>query len=66
VIYLSDNDIIEKLAVCDLLDETLDSFGASPSDVYVLSTLKFRIGGKRRAKSEQRLARIFHTHILIN
>jgi hypothetical protein len=55
VIYLSDNDIIEKLAVCDLLDETLESFGASPKDVYVLSTLKFRIGGKLRTKSEQRL-----------
>ena len=55
MIYLSDNDIIEKLAVCDLLDETLQSFEASPADVYVLSTLKFRIGGKRRAQSEQRL-----------
>ncbi len=55
MIYLSDNDIIEKLAVCNLLDDALLSFNAAPTDVFVLSTLKFRIGGKARAKAEKRL-----------
>ena len=55
VIYLSDNDIIEKLAVCDLLDDALVSFGGSREEVFVLGTLKLRIGGKSRTKAENRL-----------
>ena len=55
MIYLSDNDIVEKLAVCDLLDDTLASFEATRPDVYVIPTLKHRIGGKARWKAEKRL-----------
>ena len=52
MIYLSDNDIIEKLAVCDLLDDALVSLAASRRDVFVLNTLKLRIGGRSRTKAE--------------
>jgi hypothetical protein len=55
VIYLADNDIIEKLAVCDLLDDALVAFAASRRDVFVLNTLKFRIGGRSQTKAENRL-----------
>lgn len=55
MIYLSDNDIVEKLAVCNLLDDTLASFEATRSDVYVIPTLRHRIGGKVRTKAEKRL-----------
>jgi len=40
VIYLSDNDIVEKLAVCDLLDDALAAFGATRAEVLVIPTLK--------------------------
>jgi hypothetical protein len=55
VIYLSDNDIVEKLAVCDLLDDTLASFEATRPYVYVIPTLKYRIDGRARPKVERRL-----------
>ena len=44
MIYLSDNDIIEKLAICDLLDDALRAYDANRSDVWVIPTLKYRIG----------------------
>ena len=44
MIYLSDNDIVEKLAICDLLDDALAAFNATRSDVLVIPTLKNRIG----------------------
>jgi hypothetical protein len=43
VIYLSDNDVVEKLAVCDLLDDAISAFDATRADVRVIPTLKFRI-----------------------
>jgi len=56
VIYLSDNDIVEKLAICDLLDEALVAFNATRADVLVIPTLKLRIGiGTPRPKVVQRL-----------
>ena len=56
MIYLSDNDIVEKLAICDLLDETLAAFDASRSDVLIIPTLKYRIGvGSPQPKVVQRL-----------
>jgi hypothetical protein len=56
VIYLSDNDIVEKLAICDLLDEALAAFDATRSDVLVIPTLKHRIGiGTARPKTVKRL-----------
>lgn len=42
MIYLSDNDIIEKLAVLDLLDDVLAAFDAGRADVRVIPTLKYR------------------------
>jgi hypothetical protein len=56
VIYLSDNDIIEKLAICDLLDEALHAYDATRGDVLVIPTLKHRIGiGVARPKAIKRL-----------
>lgn len=55
MIYLSDDDIVEKLAVCDLLDDTLTSFDATRHDVHVIPTLWHRIGGNGRRKAEKRL-----------
>lgn len=56
MIYLSDNDIVEKLAICDLLDDALAAFGATRDDVLVIPTLKSRIGiGAPRPKVVNRL-----------
>lgn len=56
MIYLSDNDIVEKLAICDLLDEALAAFNATRDDVRVIPTLKNRIGiGTPRPKVVRRL-----------
>lgn len=40
MILLSDNDLVVKLAQCDLLDEALASIEAQRSDCFVLSTIK--------------------------
>jgi len=40
MICLSDNDLILKLAVCDLLDETLTVLGARRDEVFVLPSAK--------------------------
>jgi hypothetical protein len=65
VIYLSDNDIVEKLGVCDLLDDALTAFDAARSDVYVVPTLKYRFGiGKGRAKAEKRFGEAVVARIL--
>ncbi len=40
MILLSDNDLVVKLAQCDLLDEALASFEAKRSDCFVLSTIR--------------------------
>ena len=56
MIYLSDNDIVEKLAICDLLDDALEAFDATRADVLVIPTLKNRIGiGVPRPKVVNRL-----------
>ncbi|QEH32905.1 hypothetical protein OJF2_13900 [Aquisphaera giovannonii] len=56
MIYLSDNDIVEKLAICDLLDDALRAFDATRADVLVVPTLKNRIGiGMARPKVIRRL-----------
>ncbi len=57
MIYLCDNDIVEKLAICDLLDDALEALGATLSDAYVIPTLRHRIGGKARVKAEKRLGK---------
>ena len=40
MILLSDNDLVVKLAQCDLLDEALSSLEAKRSECFVLSTIK--------------------------
>jgi hypothetical protein len=56
VICLSDNDIIHKLAACDLLDDALAALSLARTDVYVLPTAKykFRIAQRNVAQAEQR------------
>jgi hypothetical protein len=56
VICLTDNDIIHKLAACDLLDEVLASLNLARTDVYVLPTAKykFRITPRSAAQGEHR------------
>jgi len=44
VTLLSDNDIIYKLAACDMLDEALVVLGVTYTDVYVLPTAKYKFG----------------------
>ncbi|MFO0954368.1 MAG: hypothetical protein U0835_25060 [Isosphaeraceae bacterium] len=55
MIYLSDNDIVEKLGICDLLDDALAVLEISRSDVYVVPSLKYRFGiEKNRDRVEKR------------
>lgn len=57
MILLTDNDIIRKLACCDLLDETITAYGGTPGQVFVLAAarhvlLKPRGRGGRSLVSE--------------
>jgi hypothetical protein len=55
VICLSDNDIIHKLAACDLVEEALVALGFSYGDVFVLPTAKHKFGlTKNATKAAQR------------
>jgi len=56
VICLADNDIIYKLAACDLLDNALAALSLARTDVYVLPTAKykFRITQRSSAQGERR------------
>jgi hypothetical protein len=55
VSLLSDNDIIYKLAACDLLDEALAVLGMTHTDVYVLPTARYKFGITRNpARAEAR------------
>ena len=40
MICLSDNDLLKKLASCDLLSEAIDALGTTFSEVYVLNTAR--------------------------
>jgi hypothetical protein len=40
VILISDNDVLRKLACCDLYAEFLSSFGVSHQDVHILNTAR--------------------------
>ncbi len=44
LICLADNDIIHKLAACDLLDDALTALDLDRQDVYVLPTAKHKFG----------------------
>jgi hypothetical protein len=53
MILLSDNDILLKLAICDLLDETLADLGATHDEVFVLGTAQFKLGIARNPKKRK-------------
>jgi hypothetical protein len=44
MILLSDNDILLKLAICDLLNETIVELGAAHGEVFVVGTARFKLG----------------------
>lgn len=48
MICLVDSDVIYKLAVCNLLDNTLAALDLARTDAYVLPTAKYRFGVARR------------------
>lgn len=56
MINLVDSDIIYKLAICNLLDDTLATLDFVRSHVYVLPTAKYKFGiaRRRRGIGEQR------------
>jgi len=54
VICLCDNDIIYKLASCDLLDDTLKALNLTRHDVYVLPTAKYKFGITKRKISKRK------------
>jgi hypothetical protein len=55
LICLSDNDVIYKLAACDLLEDAWGAIGLSPADVHVLPTAAYRFGiAKKSKKAEAR------------
>ena len=65
MIYLTDNDIVEKLAIRDLLDDALTAFDATRGDVYVIPTLKYRIGiGRPYLKVVTRLGETVATRLV--
>ena len=48
MICLADNDIILKLACCDLLTEAVAAFGVDPTEVYVLPTAVYKLINPRK------------------
>jgi hypothetical protein len=65
VICLADNDIIHKLAACDLLDDAFAALSLARTDVYVLPTAKyrFRITQRHVAQGERRYGVEVFAHI---
>jgi len=50
VIVLADNDILFKLARCDLFAEFLAAFGVTAADVRILRTARFSVASKSHRK----------------
>lgn len=50
MIVLADNDILLKLARCDLFDEFLTAFGVTPVDVRILRTARFSVTSNKHRK----------------
>ena len=56
MICLADNDIVKKLAICNLLDEAMIALGVSPAEILVLPTARFKLGvAKNPDKSRSQL-----------
>ena len=49
MICLADNDIVKKLAICNLLDEALGALGVSYDEILVLPTARFKLGVAKNA-----------------
>jgi hypothetical protein len=47
VIVISDNDVLRKLACCDLFDEFLQVFGVSVQEIFILNTARHVLGSKK-------------------
>lgn len=62
MILFCDNDILHKLAVCNLLDDAVEALEVTPKDVYVLPTAKHKFGVTGdRCKAERKYGReVFH------
>jgi hypothetical protein len=60
VICLVDNDVVYKLAACNLLEETLTALEVDRSEIYALPTAKYKFGFARSASrySKDTLERI--------
>ncbi|SJM95844.1 conserved hypothetical protein [Crenothrix polyspora] len=64
MIVLADNDIILKLAQCDLLDDLPASLGQEWTDIFITPTAKYQLLPKKRDKAlnkcgnEETLARL--------
>jgi hypothetical protein len=64
LIVLADNDIILKLAQCDLLDDLPASLGQEWTDIFITPTAKYQLLAKKREKAlnkcgnEETLARL--------
>lgn len=54
MILLSDNDVIGKLASCDLLDSALEVLKATRKEVYVLGTARYVLGVSSKPKKKLR------------
>ena len=56
MICVADNDIVKKLAICNLLDEAVGALGASHAEMLVLPTARFKLGvAKNPDKARARL-----------
>lgn len=63
MIVIADNDIIHKLALCNLLDEFLAWLQVPPSEVWVLPTLKFWV--RRKLKGNAAALSCFERFLLL-
>lgn len=50
MIVLADNDVLFKLAQCDLFDEFLGAFGVTAADIRILKLARFSISSKKHRK----------------
>lgn len=50
MIVLADNDILLKLARCDLFDEFLTAFGVTAAEVLILKTARFSVTSAKHRK----------------
>ncbi len=66
MIVLADNDVLLKLAQCDLFNEFLTAFGVTANQVTILKAARFSMGTKRTrdrigVESSARLSQILHS-----